>query len=100
MPLAGPANSSRIAGPRSPKETHRLNRHGLLVDACLTQADGHAERGGRAEHDRASCRPADSDHAWRRQSLHAEDFVNELRSTNVTPHLAQNTSGRSSAIDG
>lgn len=20
------------------------NRHGLLVDACLTQADGHAER--------------------------------------------------------
>jgi hypothetical protein len=30
----------------------------------------------------------------------AEDFVNELRSMNVTPHVAQNTSGRSSAIDG
>lgn len=29
----------------------------------------------------------------------AEDFVNELRSMNVTPHLAQNTSGRRSAID-
>ena len=29
-----------------------------------------------------------------------EDFVNELRSMNVTPHVAQNTSGRSSAIDG
>jgi hypothetical protein len=29
----------------------------------------------------------------------AEDFVNELRSMNVTPHVAQNTSGRSSAID-
>ena len=30
----------------------------------------------------------------------AEDFVNELRSMNVTSHVAQNTSGRSSAIDG
>jgi transposase len=44
------------------------NRHGLLVDACLTLA--HACRtGGCAAHDRASCRPAHSDHAWRRQSL-------------------------------
>src|ERR1043165_6815519 len=30
----------------------------------------------------------------------AEDFVNQLRSMNVTPHVAQNASGRSSAIDG
>jgi IS5 family transposase len=30
----------------------------------------------------------------------AEDFVNELRSMKVTPHVAQNSSGRSSAIDG
>ena len=30
----------------------------------------------------------------------AEDFVNELRSMNVTPHVAQNTSGRSSTVDG
>ena len=30
----------------------------------------------------------------------AEDFVNELRSMNATPHVAQNTNGRSSAIDG
>jgi hypothetical protein len=29
----------------------------------------------------------------------AEDFVNELRSMRVTPHVAQNLSGRSSAID-
>jgi hypothetical protein len=29
----------------------------------------------------------------------AEDFVNELRSMNVTPHVAQNTSGRSSVVD-
>jgi hypothetical protein len=30
----------------------------------------------------------------------AEDFVNELRAMKVTPHVTQNTSGRSSAIDG
>ena len=30
----------------------------------------------------------------------AEDFVNELRSMKVTAHVAQNTSGRGSAIDG
>jgi len=30
----------------------------------------------------------------------AEDFVNELRSMKVTPHVTQNTSGRRSAIDG
>ena len=30
----------------------------------------------------------------------AEDFVNELRSMNATPHVAQNANGRSSAIDG
>jgi hypothetical protein len=30
----------------------------------------------------------------------AEGFVNELRSMKVTAHVAQNTSGRSSAIDG
>ncbi len=34
------------------------------------------------------------------QAYDAEDFVNELRSMNATPHVAQNTSGRSSAIDG
>ena len=30
----------------------------------------------------------------------AKDCVNELRSMKVTPHVAQNTSERSSAIDG
>jgi transposase len=76
------------------------NRHGLLVDACLTQADGHAERVA-APHmiepraDRPTAITLGADKAY-----DAEDFVNELRSMNVTPHVAQNTSGRSSAIDG
>jgi len=76
------------------------NRHGPLVDACLTPADGHAERVAalamiepRADRPHAITLGAD-------KAYDAEDFVNELRSMTVTPHVAQNTSGRSSAIDG
>src|SRR3954453_20257962 len=75
------------------------NRHGLLVDACLTLADGHAERVA-ALHmveplaDRPQRITLGADKAY-----DAEDFVNELRSMRVTPHVAQNTSGRRSAID-
>lgn len=76
------------------------NRHGLLVDACLTFADGHAERVAAlhmiepyADRPRAITLGAD-------KGYDAEDFVNELRSMMVTPHVTQNTSGRSSAIDG
>lgn len=75
------------------------NRHGLIVDACLTPADGHAERvAALAMIEPFADRPC-------RITLAADkaydtaDFVNELRSMNVTPHVAQNTSGRSSAID-
>ena len=76
------------------------NRNGLVVDACLTPADGHAERIA-ALHmiephaDRPQAITLGADKAY-----DAEDFVNELRSMKVTPHVAQNTSGRSSAIDG
>ncbi|MER8850149.1 IS5 family transposase [Mesorhizobium australicum] len=76
------------------------NRHGLLVEACLTLADGHAERVAalhmiepRADRSRAITLGAD-------KAYDAEDFVNELRSMKVTPHVAQNTNGRCSAIDG
>jgi len=76
------------------------NRHGLLVDACLTLADGHAERVAALhmiEHrgDRPTAITLGADKAY-----DAEDFINELRSMKVTPHVAQNTSGRSSAVDG
>ena len=76
------------------------NRSGLIVDACLTAADGHAERIAalsmiepRADRPRAITLGAD-------KAYDAEDFVNELRSMNVRPHVAQNTNGRRSAIDG
>jgi transposase len=54
------------------------NRNGLVVEACLTHADGHAERNAAL--------------------AIVQDFVNELRSMNVTPHVAAKAKG--SAIDG
>jgi transposase len=76
------------------------NRSGLLVDACLTPANGHAERvaalhmmEARADRPRTLTLAAD-------KGYDTEDFVNELRAMRVTPHVAQSTSGRSSAIDG
>ena len=75
------------------------NRSGLIVDACLTAAGGHAERIAalsmiepRADRSRAISLGAD-------KAYDAEDFVNELRSMNVRAHVAQNTNGRRSAID-
>src|ERR1700758_2283304 len=76
------------------------NRNGLVVDACLTEANGHAERIAalhmiepRADRPRPITLGAD-------KAYDTEDFVNELRSMNATPHVAQNANGRSSAIDG
>ena len=76
------------------------NRNGLVVDACLTEANGHAERIAalhmiepRADRPRPITLGAD-------KGYDAEDFVNELRSMNATPHVTQNTNRRSSAIDG
>jgi IS5 family transposase len=76
------------------------NRSGLLVDACLTRADGHAERVAalamiepRADRPRPITLGGD-------KNYDVEDFVNELRSMRVRPHVAQNVSGRRSAIDG
>ncbi len=78
------------------------NRSGHFVDACVSQADGHAERVAAlamieplADRPRPITLGAD-------RGYDAQDFVNELRSTNVRPHVAQNlsrTRGRS-AIDG
>jgi transposase len=76
------------------------NRNGLVVDACLTEANGHAERIA-ALHmvepraDRPTPITLGADKAY-----DAEDFVNELRSMNATPHVAQNMNGRASTIDG
>jgi len=74
------------------------NRNGLVVDACLTQANGHAEREAalaliepRADRPGRITLGAD-------KNYDVEDFVNELRSMNATPHVAAKRTG--SAIDG
>ena len=74
------------------------NRNGLVVDACLTRADGHAERVAalhmiepRAERPRRITLGAD-------KGYDTENFVNELHSINVAPHVA--AKARRSAIDG
>lgn len=78
------------------------NRSGLFVDACVTRADGHAERNAAlamieplADRPRPITLGAD-------RGYDAQDFVNELRSMNVRPHVAQNLSRwrGHSAIDG
>jgi len=76
------------------------NRNGLFVDARLTCVSGHAERlaaldmiGPRAERPIAVTLGAG-------KAYDTADFVMELREINVTPHVAQNASGRASAIDG
>jgi transposase len=77
----------------------RENRHGLVVDSRVTQATGTAER------DTALTR-AEAIPGQHRVTLGADkssatrDFVRELRGLRVTPHVAQPTTGRASAIDG
>ena len=75
------------------------NRHGLVVQGDLTQADGHAERKAALEMVHRH-----SPGSTRRLTLGADkgydsaDFVADLRKACVTPHVAQKS--RHSAIDG
>ena len=76
------------------------NRHGLVLDARLTRVAGYAERYAAldmiaplAERPHAVTLGAD-------KGFDAAGFVSECRELNVTAHVAQNTSGRRSAIDG
>jgi IS5 family transposase len=75
------------------------NRHGLVMDTELIEANGTAERD-------AALLMAERIAGTNRVTLAGDkgydtrDFVAELRHMNVTPHVAQNTSRRGgSAID-
>jgi transposase len=76
------------------------NRHGLIVEASLTPATGTAER--EAAKDLVESHSPGSE---RRLTLGADKaydtraFVADCRAMCVTPHVAQNTTGRASAID-
>jgi transposase len=75
------------------------NRNGLLVGTLVTPADGRAERN-------AARLLAEKIPGIKRVTLGADknydtrEFVRELRKLNITPHVAQNNTHRSSAIDG
>ena len=75
------------------------NRHGLVVNTPLTQATGTAERA-------AALAMVRTRGARRRitvggdKGYDTQEFVQDLRALQVTPHVAQHTTGRRSAIDG
>jgi transposase len=74
------------------------NRNGLLVQTFLTEANGRAERD-------AALLMAETLAPGKRVTLGGDknydtrEFVRELRGMNITPHVAQNTTHRRSAID-
>jgi hypothetical protein len=75
------------------------NRHGLVISARVTQATGTAER-------EAAIDLVDALGGTKRITLGADKnydtkgFVEDMRDMTVTPHVAQNDTHRSSAIDG
>lgn len=77
------------------------NRHGLVVSTAYTTATGRAERKAattmfkRLKKRRKGRITAGADKAY-----DTHDFVEQLRTLKVTPHVAQNNTSRSSAIDG
>ena len=76
------------------------NRHGLVVSTRYTKATGRAEREAAQEMIKQVKRRRS-----RRLTLGADkgydtnDFICQMRNLGVTPHVAQNTSKRASAID-
>lgn len=73
------------------------NRNALIVDAELTQADGHAERATALEMlkrlpARARRRTVAADKGYDTKA-----FVADCRNLGVTPHVAPHTNGRRSA---
>lgn len=76
------------------------NRNALIVDAELTQADGFAERATALEMLKrlpplARRRTVAADKGYDTRA-----FVADCRNLGVTPHVAPNSNGRRSAIDG
>ena len=74
------------------------NRHGLAVEGCVTRASGYGERAAALEmlgHVATTHRVT----VGADKGYDTRDFVEALRLVQVTPHVAQHTTNRSSAID-
>jgi len=76
------------------------NRHGLLVNAYLTKATGYAERIAALHMIKPFCDQPQAITLGADKAYDTKDFVRDLRSMKVTPHVAQNVNGRRSAIGG
>ena len=75
------------------------NRHGLVVDGRVSEANGTAERKV-AETMLAAVPGRHPITVGGDKGFDTQDFVAAMRKLKVTPHVAQNVSGRRSAIDG
>jgi transposase len=75
------------------------NRHGLIVDGRVSEASGTAER-DKAVAMRAAVPGRHPITLGGDKGYDTAGFVAAARELRVTPHVAQNTSGRRSAIDG
>ncbi len=78
------------------------NRHGLVVSAMVTNADGHAEREA-AKVMLNDARQVTEDMnvevtVGADKGYDAQEFIQACLEMKVTPHVAQNTSGRRSAV--
>lgn len=77
------------------------NRHGLVANVRVTQADGHAEREA-AKLMIDDARQAAAEDAQitlgADKGYDAAEFIAALQEMGVAPHVAQNTSGRRSAV--
>jgi transposase len=74
------------------------NRHALVVDTRLTLATGTAEREAALEMV-GDCPGSHRITLGADKAYDVAEFVADLRNLNVTPHVAQNTTNRRSAID-
>jgi transposase len=75
------------------------NRHGLVVAATTTRASGTAERDA-AQAMVAALSKTERITLGADKNYDTRDFVAAIRELGVTPHVAQHTNGRRSAIDG
>ena len=76
------------------------NRHGLIANARVTHADGHAEREAAKAmiSDARQANPEGTLTLGADKGYDAAEFVEALQEIKVAPHIAQNTSNRRSAV--
>jgi transposase len=76
------------------------NRNGLIINAMVTQADGHAEREAAKAMvaDARQVMPEGEITLGADKGYDAAEFIKALQDMKVTPHVAQNKSNRASAV--